>query len=158
MTPTRQTPPLTFAPGWIVIVPDRGRAGTYRSNPTHAAERREMKTVEFLIPSAPRARQNIPQVGASDSLITLIAMAGHDLRQPLQLITSAHDVFATASYRSAIGRKTRFVLHHSDASGRAVSNEEGRVTASSAIACRGGLQHMNKNSSRRNRAVNNRYK
>src|SRR5712672_3395956 len=28
-------------------------------------------------------------------LATLLAMAGHDLRQPLQLITSAHDVLAT---------------------------------------------------------------
>lgn len=30
----------------------------------------------------------------SDFLVTLVAMAGHDLRQPLQLITSAHDVLA----------------------------------------------------------------
>src|SRR5260370_26213379 len=31
---------------------------------------------------------------ASDFSATLLAMAGHDLRQPLQLITSAHDVLA----------------------------------------------------------------
>src|SRR5882762_5156150 len=30
----------------------------------------------------------------SDFSATLLAMAGHDLRQPLQLITSAHDVLA----------------------------------------------------------------
>ena len=28
----------------------------------------------------------------ADFLATLLAMAGHDLRQPLQMITSAHDV------------------------------------------------------------------
>jgi signal transduction histidine kinase len=31
---------------------------------------------------------------ASDFAATLLAMAGHDLRQPLQLITSAHDILA----------------------------------------------------------------
>src|ERR1700730_5462486 len=31
---------------------------------------------------------------ASDFSATLLAMAGHDLRQPLQVITSAHDVLA----------------------------------------------------------------
>ena len=31
---------------------------------------------------------------ASDFSATLLAMAGHDLRQPLQLITSAHDILA----------------------------------------------------------------
>src|ERR1700688_3505280 len=30
----------------------------------------------------------------SDFSATLLAMAGHDLRQPLQVITSAHDVLA----------------------------------------------------------------
>src|ERR1700674_1406255 len=30
----------------------------------------------------------------SDFSATLLAMAGHDLRQPLQIITSAHDVLA----------------------------------------------------------------
>ena len=30
----------------------------------------------------------------SDFAATLLAMAGHDLRQPLQVITSAHDVLA----------------------------------------------------------------
>jgi hypothetical protein len=39
------------------------------------------------------------------------------------------------------------VLHRSDDSSRAVSNEEGRVTASSATASRDGPQLMNKNSS-----------
>jgi len=33
-------------------------------------------------------------VGAADFSATLLAMAGHDLRQPLRLITSAHDVLA----------------------------------------------------------------
>lgn len=57
-------------------------------------ERREMKTVECLIPSTPRVRPSIAQAGSSDFLLTLMAMAGHDLRQPLQLITSAHDILA----------------------------------------------------------------
>jgi two-component system phosphate regulon sensor histidine kinase PhoR len=58
-------------------------------------ERRQMETVEFLIASVPRVSLNIRDIGASDFLVTLMAMAGHDLRQPLQLITSAHDVLAT---------------------------------------------------------------
>jgi two-component system, OmpR family, phosphate regulon sensor histidine kinase PhoR len=58
-------------------------------------ERREMEIVEFLIPTAPPISQNIQETGNSDFLVTLIAMAGHDLRQPLQLITSAHDALAT---------------------------------------------------------------
>src|SRR5947207_8321745 len=33
-----------------------------------------------------------PDQADADFLATLLAMAGHDLRQPLQLITSAHDV------------------------------------------------------------------
>jgi two-component system phosphate regulon sensor histidine kinase PhoR len=35
-----------------------------------------------------------PELVDSDFPATLLAMAGHDLRQPLQLITSAHDVLA----------------------------------------------------------------
>lgn len=54
-----------------------------------------MENVEFLIPSAPPISQSIAQINVNDFLLTLIAMAGHDLRQPLQLITSAHDVLAT---------------------------------------------------------------
>jgi signal transduction histidine kinase len=37
--------------------------------------------------------RDVGQAG-SDFLATLLAMAGHDLRQPLQVITSAHDVLA----------------------------------------------------------------
>lgn len=54
-----------------------------------------MENVDFLIPPASRGSQNIPQVDESDFLVTLMAMAGHDLRQPLQLITSAHDIITT---------------------------------------------------------------
>ena len=36
---------------------------------------------------------------ASDFSATLLAMAGHDLRQPLQLITSAHDILAQTPLR-----------------------------------------------------------
>ncbi len=53
---------------------------------------------------APLARWDMRHVGSlvsreadqadSDFSATLLAMAGHDLRQPLQLITSAHDVLA----------------------------------------------------------------
>ena len=53
---------------------------------------------------APPARWDMRHVGSlvsreadqadSDFSATLLAMAGHDLRQPLQLITSAHDVLA----------------------------------------------------------------
>lgn len=35
-----------------------------------------------------------PETDCSDFLATLLAIAAHDLRQPLQLITSAHDVLA----------------------------------------------------------------
>ena len=54
-----------------------------------------------------RAPPRQPRVGRIDSAVsrevdraetdfsaTLLAMAGHDLRQPLQLITSAHDLLA----------------------------------------------------------------
>src|SRR5580704_18901970 len=54
--------------------------------------------------AAPPARWDMWRVGSaasheadqadSDFSATLLAMAGHDLRQPLQLITSAHDVLA----------------------------------------------------------------
>jgi two-component system, OmpR family, phosphate regulon sensor histidine kinase PhoR len=54
--------------------------------------------------AAPPARWDMRRIGdgasraadqaASDFSATLLAMAGHDLRQPLQLITSAHDVLA----------------------------------------------------------------
>jgi K+-sensing histidine kinase KdpD len=54
--------------------------------------------------AAPPARWNMRRIGGaasceadqaeSDFSSTLLAMAGHDLRQPLQLITSAHDVLA----------------------------------------------------------------
>jgi signal transduction histidine kinase len=57
-------------------------------------------------PSVPRGAGTSPQqnsdpvsraaeVVASDFLATLLAMASHDLRQPLQLIVSAHDVLTT---------------------------------------------------------------
>jgi signal transduction histidine kinase len=64
-----------------------------------------METIGFLDPvrSAPAA-WDTRRIGstlsreadqaASDFSATLLAMAGHDLRQPLQLITSAHDVLA----------------------------------------------------------------
>ena len=63
---------------------------------------------EFLrrvsVPSAVPAGRDTPGIDTpvsrdadqafSDFSATLLAMAGHDLRQPLQLITSAHDVLA----------------------------------------------------------------
>ena len=59
-------------------------------------------------PSAPSAGWGIPGIDiamsrdpdtvGSDFPATLLAMAGHDLRQPLQLITSAHDVLARILY------------------------------------------------------------
>src|SRR3954451_951220 len=36
------------------------------------------------------------ELGSRDFPATLLAMAGHDLRQPLQIITSAHDILAAA--------------------------------------------------------------
>ena len=33
--------------------------------------------------------------GKADFYATLLAMAGHDLRQPLQMITSAHDILGS---------------------------------------------------------------
>ena len=65
-----------------------------------------MATVAFLDPvrSAPAANWDTRRIGSalsrgadrvdSNFSATLLAMAGHDLRQPLQLITSAHDVLA----------------------------------------------------------------
>jgi two-component system phosphate regulon sensor histidine kinase PhoR len=65
-----------------------------------------METIGFLGPvrSAPAASWDTRRIGStlsrnagqadSDFSATLLAMAGHDLRQPLQLITSAHDVLA----------------------------------------------------------------
>jgi len=54
------------------------------------------------LPSVLHAGRAAPEVGIAmsknahpgkaDFLATLLAMAGHDLRQPLQMITSAHDV------------------------------------------------------------------
>jgi two-component system phosphate regulon sensor histidine kinase PhoR len=65
-----------------------------------------MQTIEFLRPTAwqpsycTRLVADAVSRGAGDPdksafPATLLAMAGHDLRQPLQLITSAHDVLAT---------------------------------------------------------------
>jgi two-component system phosphate regulon sensor histidine kinase PhoR len=66
----------------------------------------QMETIGFLDPvrSAPAASWDTPRMGSalsrdadqpgSDFSATLLAMAGHDLRQPLQVITSAHDVLA----------------------------------------------------------------
>lgn len=63
-----------------------------------------METIDFLeaVPSAAPAGWDTRRIGSavsrdgdqadSDFSATLLAMAGHDLRQPLQLITSAHDV------------------------------------------------------------------
>jgi two-component system phosphate regulon sensor histidine kinase PhoR len=65
-----------------------------------------METIAFLDPlqAAPPARWEVRHIGGSarheadqadtDFSATLLAMAGHDLRQPLQIITSAHDVLA----------------------------------------------------------------
>src|SRR5258707_13096066 len=46
-------------------------------------------------PSADAVSRSADDTIEIDFLATLLAMAGHDLRQPLQLITSAHDVLAT---------------------------------------------------------------
>jgi len=65
-----------------------------------------METIGFLdsIRSVPAANWDTRRIGSvlscdvaqadSDFSSTLLAMAGHDLRQPLQVITSAHDVLA----------------------------------------------------------------
>jgi two-component system, OmpR family, phosphate regulon sensor histidine kinase PhoR len=64
-----------------------------------------MQTIQSLIPFArrrdPSARHcdnpapPTADLGDADFSATLLAMAGHDLRQPLQLIMSAHDVLET---------------------------------------------------------------
>ena len=63
-----------------------------------------MEAIGFVdaVPSAVAAGWDTPRIGSalsadadqagSDFSATLLAMAGHDLRQPLQVITSAHDV------------------------------------------------------------------
>jgi signal transduction histidine kinase len=65
-----------------------------------------MESIGFLdaVPSAPPVGWSTRSIGNavsrevdqadSDFSATLLAMAGHDLRQPLQVITSAHDVLA----------------------------------------------------------------
>src|SRR5258708_12311057 len=65
-----------------------------------------MEAIGFLdaVPSAAPAGWDTRRIGSavsgdadqadSDFSATLLAMAGHDLRQPLQVITSAHDVLA----------------------------------------------------------------
>jgi len=65
-----------------------------------------MDTIGFLDPvrSAPAASWGVRRIGGalshdagqarSDFSATLLAIAGHDLRQPLQVITSAHDILA----------------------------------------------------------------
>jgi two-component system, OmpR family, phosphate regulon sensor histidine kinase PhoR len=65
-----------------------------------------METIGFLdaVPSAMPAGWDTRSIGSalsrdadqadSDFFATLMAMAGHDLRQPLQVITNAHDVLA----------------------------------------------------------------
>jgi len=59
--------------------------------PTHTASRPSYCTRPADNPVSRKADDQIE----SGFLATLLAMAGHDLRQPLQLITSAHDVLAT---------------------------------------------------------------
>jgi len=65
-----------------------------------------MQTIEFLRPAASHPSHCTRLVTdalsrdaddpiESGFLATLLAMAGDDLRQPLQVITSAHDVLAT---------------------------------------------------------------
>ena len=65
-----------------------------------------METIGFLDPvrSVPAAIWDARRIdstlsreadeAAGDFSATLLAMAGHDLRQPLQVITSAHDILA----------------------------------------------------------------
>lgn len=65
-----------------------------------------METIGSLYPVrfAPAASGGMPHIGSTlsrdasqvdnDFSAALLAMAGHDLRQPLQVITSAHDVLA----------------------------------------------------------------
>src|SRR5260370_1896367 len=69
-------------------------------------EDRQMETIGFLdpVPSALPASWDTRRIGGavhrdldqvdSDFSATLLAMAGHDLRQTLQVINSAHDVLA----------------------------------------------------------------
>jgi two-component system phosphate regulon sensor histidine kinase PhoR len=65
---------------------------------------RKKSTAEHLDPAAVRVAGAPPRIGIAmdqdgdladgNFPATLLAMAGHDLRQPLQVITSAHDVLA----------------------------------------------------------------
>ena len=77
-----------------------------------------METIGFLDPvrSAPAISWGTRHIGSalnreasqadSDFSATLLAIAGHDLRQPLQVITSAHGVLAQSS--PVAGRKKVF--------------------------------------------------
>ena len=75
-------------------------------SPAHRKEHRQMEIIGF--PGSVRAARRTSwgtrcfgdavnrdaDQAKSDLSSTLLAMAGHDLRQPLQVITSAHDVLA----------------------------------------------------------------
>src|SRR5260370_32248852 len=75
-------------------------------SPAHRKEHRQMEIIG--VPGSVRAARRISwdtrRIGKlvsrdadqadSDFSATLLAMAGHDLRQPLQVITSARDVLA----------------------------------------------------------------
>src|SRR3984893_14682731 len=93
-----------------------GITGRLRATRYRSREDRQMERIGFFdaVPSAPPACWSTPSIGdavsrdavsrdavsrdadQADSSFsaTLLAMAGHDLRQPLQVITSAHDVLA----------------------------------------------------------------
>jgi two-component system phosphate regulon sensor histidine kinase PhoR len=101
---TYQEPPLSFIPQRIGRQIGRRRVAepSEACGPAGAAE---MQTIQSLIPFTrrrdPSARHcdnpahRTAYLGNADFFATLLAMAGHDLRQPLQLIMSAHDVLAT---------------------------------------------------------------
>jgi two-component system phosphate regulon sensor histidine kinase PhoR len=81
-----------------------------------------MDMISFLdaVPSAEPGVWNVPIIGGAvgynaeasenDFSATLLAMAGHDLRQPLQVITNAHDALA----RSQMSEEQREELMRAD--------------------------------------------
>ena len=70
----------------------------------------------------------------SDFSATLLAMAGHDLRQPLQVITSAHDVLA----RSLASDEQREELMRAESATEQLANMLGQLVEALQLRERSG--------------------
>jgi two-component system phosphate regulon sensor histidine kinase PhoR len=102
--------PLAIAPH-LVARDQIARATTMLKQADREADAQTASEIRRLNPrTAPRGGRHgdaVPRLEYdSDLLATLLAMAAHDLRQPLQVITGAHDLLAGLLH----GDSLRFVL------------------------------------------------